>query len=274
MCKVLKRSSVLSVSLISFLLTVIPESVFSEITLLPEKYSLPTNTILVRILVCALVFVISTAAIAVFYALRRSVTIKGSTYSVVVEYGDLLRKKKCKKVIPFDECFITKVGEAPDEIKANSVCGQYLKNHPMTDEDITEMALKASLQPLPDSSRYDGRRKYQLGRVLVSDDYLLMAFAKLDKDGLGYMNREEYLTCLSTLWEEVDKYYGQTDVCIPILGSGRTRFQEKNPTQQELLDMIIQSYKLSHRKIKLPSKLHIVCRKQDGFSLNKIGTCL
>lgn len=92
----------------------------------------------------------------------------------------LLRKKKCKKVIPFDECFITKVGEAPDEIKANSVCGQYLKNHPMTDEDITEMALKASLQPLPDSSRYDGRRKYQLGRVLVSDDYLLMAFAKLD----------------------------------------------------------------------------------------------
>ena len=40
---------------------------------------------------------------------------------------------------------------------------------------------------------------------------------------------------------------------------------------QYLLDMIIASYKLSAHKIKLPYKLHIVCRKEDDFSLNKIG---
>jgi len=43
-------------------------------------------------------------------------------------------------------------------------------------------------------------------------------------------------------------------------------------TQQELLDMMIASYKLSAHKIKAPWKLRIICQKRDGFSLNKIGT--
>lgn len=69
----------------------------------------------------------------------------------------------------------------------------------------------------------------------------------------------------------IDKYYGQKDVCIPILGSGLTRINETTLTQQELLDIIISSYKLSPHKIKYPYKLYIVCKKNDDFSLNKIG---
>ena len=42
-------------------------------------------------------------------------------------------------------------------------------------------------------------------------------------------------------------------------------------TQQELLDIIIWSYKLNSHKIKSPYKLRIVCKKCDEFSLNKIG---
>ena len=85
------------------------------------------------------------------------------------------------------------------------------------------------------------------------------------------MTREEYLDCLSLLWKEIDKHYGQNDVCIPILGSGVTRIDGVSLSQQELLDMIIESYKLTTHKIKLPNKLYIVCKKQDDFSLNRIG---
>jgi hypothetical protein len=60
-------------------------------------------------------------------------------------------------------------------------------------------------------------------------------------------------------------------VCIPILGSGITRFEDKLLTQQELLDIILASYKLSSHKIKPPYQLHIVCKKGDDFSLNRIG---
>ena len=79
------------------------------------------------------------------------------------------------------------------------------------------------------------------------------------------------MECLSTLWDEIDKYYGQKDVCIPILGSGLTRINNQSFTQQQLLDILIMSYKLSTYKIKKPYKLRIICKKNDKFSLNKIG---
>lgn len=120
-------------------------------------------------------------------------------------------------------------------------------------------------------SKFQGKECYTSGKLIPRNDYLLLAFAKLDKYGLGRLTREEYLDCLAVLWEEIDKYYGQNDVCIPILGSGVTRMGEVSPTQQELLDMIIYSYKLCQHKLKNSYKLHIVCMKKENFSLNRIG---
>lgn len=34
---------------------------------------------------------------------------------------------------------------------------------------------------------------------------MLLSFAKLDKDGLGELTREEYLKSLSLLWQEINK---------------------------------------------------------------------
>lgn len=39
---------------------------------------------------------------------------------------------------------------------------------------------------------------------------------------------------------------------------------------QELLNIMIWSYKLSPHKIKAPYKLRVICKKSDGFSLNEI----
>lgn len=103
-----------------------------------------------------------------------------------------------------------------------------------------------------------------------------MAFVTLDKNGSGrFFTRDEYLKCLSILWKEIDIYYGQQDVCIPILGAGLTRFEGgvgASISQQELLNMIIWSYKLSSYKIKSPHKLRIICKKSKGFSIYKIDS--
>lgn len=96
-----------------------------------------------------------------------------------------------------------------------------------------------------------------------------MAFAKLDENGLGRMTYEQYLDCLDLLWQQIDKYHGTEDVYVPILGSKITRF-DKELTQQELLDVMIASYRLSPFKMKVPYSLHIVCMKRDGFSLNNV----
>ena len=175
-----------------------------------------------------------------------------------------------EKVINFDECFTTSVGNAPSNINPESICGQYLQKKPI--QDMQTLIDNAHLKPAKSKSKYQNKERYDSGKLVPSDDYLLMAFAKLDKDGLGrFFSYDEFLDCLNMLWKEIDKYYGQEDVCIPVLGSGVTRMDGSSLTQQELLDIIIGSYRLSAHKIKSPCQLHIVCKKRDDFSLNKIG---
>ena len=130
------------------------------------------------------------------------------------------------------------------------------------------------LKPIKKKSEYEQSPRYQLGSVVPNGDDLLAAFAPLDESGRGvFSSRDEYLACLSTLWKEIDKYYGQKDVCIPLLGSGLTRFDSASGASysaQELLDMIILSYKMSSNKIKSPYKLRIVCKRSDNLSLSKV----
>ena len=76
--------------------------------------------------------------------------------------------------------------------------------------------------------------------------------------------------CLSEMWKQIELHCSQTDVCVPILGSGLTLFEGESLSQQELLNIMIWSYKLSPHKIKAPYKLRIICKKSDGFSLNEI----
>ena len=200
-----------------------------------------------------------------------NITINNS--KVEIKYGDILKIKKCKKVINFDECFTTTVGESPSEIKPTSICGQYLLKNPNIDMD--RLIANAKLKPAKTNSKFQNKVRYDSGKLVPNGDDLLMAFAKLDEDGIGmFFSYQEFLDCLSILWEEIDKYYGQKDVCIPILGSGLTRINGQSPTQQELLDIIIMSYKLNIHKIKKPYKLRIICKKNDGFSLNNIGESL
>lgn len=148
-----------------------------------------------------------------------------------------------------------------------SICGQYLMAN--NSLDIQKLIDASALKP-KGKSKFENKNRYESGRVILQDQFLLLAFAKLDKVGKGILTREEYIDSLSLLWEEIDNYYGQQDVCIPILGSGTTRIGDNEITQQELLNIIIDSYKLSAHKIKKPYKLRIICKKADGFSINNV----
>ena len=101
-----------------------------------------------------------------------------------------------------------------------------------------------------------------------------MAFAKLDDKGKGlFLSRDEYLRCLDFLWRELENHYSEKDVCVPILGAGTTSFDGGSGasiSQQDLLDIMIWSYKLSSHKIKAPHRLRIICKKNRGFSINNI----
>ena len=272
MLEFLKKSSTWALSIITIVFTFIPETIFGKCQLLSNA-SAEVNVILNRILTFIFVLVLAIIINALYLCFRSSVRIKGKNYSIKIEYGDLFKMNVCKKVINFDECFTTIIGDSPSNVKPSSICGQYLKENPIQDMQI--LIDNTQLKPVKSKSKYQNKERYDSGKLVPNGDYLLMAFAKLDKDGLGrFFSRDEFLDCLSILWKEIDKYYGQKDVCIPVLGSGITRMDGASGaslTQQELLDIIIWSYRLSPYKIKSPYKLHIVCKRCDNFSLNKIG---
>ena len=173
-------------------------------------------------------------------------------------------------LVSFDECFTTKIGGAPHEIKATSICGQYLTKHP--DVDIQKLLSDAGLKPDEEKSKFNDLTKYKSGSIVPFGDDLLLAFAKLNENGRGYFpTREAYLNSLAVMWSEIHKYYQQKDVCIPVLGGGLTNIGETMLTHQELVDLIIESYKLFTYKIPNPQRLRIICSRKDDISLNKIG---
>ena len=230
------------------------------------------NIIISRFVCFLLVWIGTSLLYGAFLKFRRWTTIKGQNYSIKVEYGNILKKRKCKRVISFDECFTTQVGNATADINPNSICGQYLSLHPNL--DVQQLIETAQITPARSKSKYQHKTRYDSGTIVPNGDDLLMAFAKLDERGKGrFFSRDEYLKCLDLLWKELENYYSGKDVCVPILGDGTTAFDGgagASIPQQDLLDMMIWSYKLSSHKIKAPHKLHIVCKKKSGFSINNI----
>ena len=265
----LKSTFVLSFTLTTFILTFVPDSFFAQGVI---QVDLSNDTIVAcnkLLYLLSIAIVIGVCKLIYLKFLRKSVTINGNGYNIVVEYGDLFEKNECKKVIGFDECFTTNVGTAPADIKPNSICGQFLRKYPNV--DFTALVEQSNITPCRKHSAYNGFKCYPSGSIIPFNDYLLLAFAKLDKDGLGRMTRDEFLQCLDLMWREINKHYCNQSVAIPVLGSGITRLGDETLTHQQLLDMIIASYKLSAHKLKQPAELHIVCRKDCSISLNKIG---
>ena len=235
---------------------------------LPSYWNETINKILFLIIIGLFVYLV----MLVWKHFRRNITIKGHNYKVIVEYGDIFNMQNCKRVINFDECFSTEIGEAPHQIKPSSICGQFLQKN--SNIDVPILLSNSGLKPQRKLSDYGSKKCYESGSLIPYGEYLLMAFGKLNKDGRAVMTRKEYIDSLNTLWREIDKHYTQSDVAIPVLGAGITRFKGEMLTQQQLIDIIVSSYQISPYKIKKPNSLHVICKKRDDFSLNKVGETL
>lgn len=268
MFKFWKRCVTVALSITTGIFTFVPEAFFNR-GVLVMNISEQTAIMLNRLLTLGVVLFLTAVISAGWIRYRKHITIKGDCYSIRVEYGNLFELSDCKKVIAFDECFTTKIGDNPSDINSDSVCGQFLQRHPI--ENMQSLIDSIHLKPAKGKSKFQGKARYEPGRLVPFENYLLLSFAKLNSNGSGELTRDEFLECLSILWCEIETYYGQKDVALPILGSGVTRMGDDSLTQQKLLDIIIASYKLSSHKIKKPHQLHIVCKESDDFSLNKVG---
>lgn len=260
------KGSTYAYAIITGFFTILPETVFSMYKIF-DNLAVWVNIAINRLIVALIILICVNWMYKIEQNKRKSVTVAGDNYTVQIEYGNIFEKTDGKKVINFDECYTTKIGEAPSDIKPKSLCGQFLQKYPI--DDMQELIDKAKVKPARRKSLFQSLPCYEPGTIVPKGEFLLLAFAKLDKNGRAFLSYKEYLLCLDLLWQQIHCFYGTSDVYIPILGSLITNI-DTNPTQQELLDIMIKSYMLSPYKITKPYKLHIMCREREDFSLCNI----
>ena len=190
---------------------------------------------------------------------------------VEVKIGDIFYESDLK-VIAFNEYFDTIVDNRI--ISEKSLNGIYIKNIVNDVNELntlieTDEELKKKVIEINQSRIRGNQEKYKLGTIVEFRDYLLMAFSKFDNSNRAYLYMQDYIDCLINFWDEIDKIYADRSISIPLLGSGITRFKEyEKMSHQELLELLIWSFKVSRVKFNYPSKVTIVIHESQKDKIN------
>lgn len=138
MKEIFKKCATCAFAITSALFTFVPESFFRIVRWIPAQAvqkkmiesgitEIEIDIVISRLLCFAAIWVVTAIGYCIYKAMRRSVKIKGDNYTIEIKYGDIFKEKNCKTVINFDECYTTKIGNKPCEIKAGSICGNIFK---------------------------------------------------------------------------------------------------------------------------------------------------
>ena len=72
-----------------------------------------------------------------------------------------------------------------------------------------------------------------------------------------------------TFWDRINRIYAQESVVVPVFGSGITRIKEhKNISDEDLLKIMLWTFKLSEYRFKYPAKLTIVIHEDKIKTVN------
>ena len=205
--------------------------------------------------------------------MRQDIVLRIHSTEIMVRFGDIFAENEGLKVIGFNEFFDTTVDN--HLISEKSLNGQYIKREYGKDiVELDEIILqndhlqRVSLGEV--SNKFYGKViKYPLGTVCEARGYLLVALTHFDENNKAYLYIEDYISALLNFWNEVDRIYAGRIIKLPLLGSGITRFKKyEHITDQELLEIIIWTFKVSQIKLVHPSRVEIILYKQKNESIN------
>ena len=199
-----------------------------------------------------------------------NIDIDGS--NVNIKCGDLFLENGLK-TIPFNEYFDTVVD---DKIISNkSLNGIFINNffinkvHEL-DNFIVENSDNSDIIDNHYSRPQGGKKvKFKLSTIFVYDDFIITAFSKFDEYNRATLTMPEYIEFLINFWDRVNRIYAQKNVSVPIFGSGITRIKEhKNIGDEDLLKIMLWTFRLSEMKFKYPAKLTIVIHEDKINQIN------
>lgn len=188
--------------------------------------------------------------------------LKVNRNTVVVKFGDIFQESDCLKVIPANEYFDTIVDDRI--IASASLHGQYIERYAKTSPEELRRLIDADIDLKQNISFIDQQRAvgaktaYKLGTIFKHNDYLLLAFTKFDKNNRAYLDNKLLWESLINMWQSIDTIHSGKSICLPLLGSGLARLVNMNLTEQQLLELLIVSLRLSGVRFNWNVKVTIV----------------
>lgn len=231
-------------------------TVFSiAIIYIPAKCQLAALWTLLSLLVLSYVGVVICANF------KKQVTIRIRNTKIVIKQGDLFTEEG-QKVIPMNEFFDVDIESGV--VDPESLHGQYIRNHahkaPQELYDDIIKGLQCKNPVAVDQKReHGGQIKYGLGTIY--DDkkwYYLLAYSKFDKDNRAYLTNEDIARCYTNMWNEIDIIRGSQSIAVPVFGAGGIVRFSKEYTPQQLIELILWSFRISGIQLSRRATLSVV----------------
>lgn len=208
---------------------------------------------------------------------KTNISLKVQGTNVEVRFGDIF-KADGLKVIPFNEYYDTIVDDKI--ISSNSLHGQYIRKHAgVTAGELRELfdndpGLRNHIAGVDMQRSCGSQTAYELGTIYKHNDYLLLAFTKFDSSNRAYLDNKLLWNCLINMWKNIDVVHNGQSIYLPLLGTGITRLKEMNLNEQQLLELLLVSLRLSGVKFNWNVKVTIIVYSgnQDMIDLHSLST--
>jgi hypothetical protein len=207
-----------------------------------------------------------------YYNRLKSIKLSIDNSDIIIKEGDIFNQEGLK-TIGFNEYFDTIVDDKI--IAKNSLNGKFINKYfsdaNLLNDYIQSYDFKESCLNGENEKRLVGNKfKFNLGTICVyNDEYLLTAFSYFDENNRAYLSMTDYLTFLLNFWDSVNVVYAQRCVSVPIFGSGITRIKGHSYiSDEDLLKIMIWTFKISEMKFKHPANLTIIISKDKIDRIN------
>jgi hypothetical protein len=158
-------------------------------------------------------------------------------------------------------------------IAENSLHGQFIRKYEDKGEDIYShiiSTLKSRGINGIVMKREQGKQiKFRLGTICEYDDIFMLAYTSFDKDNRANLYGDNFPKCYSNMWNEIDIHNNGESVSMPVLGTGKTRF-DKDYKPQELLEIMLITFRMSGVNLERRATLNIVIHKSLAKDINFI----
>lgn len=207
-----------------------------------------------------LILIISFIVIVVCQSKSKEVNLIINNTKVNIKFADIFSQPGIK-VIAFNEYFDTLVDNVV--INHTSLNGQVIDKG-LIDAKVFDASVLSNIdlkKGKENKSRKSGKKqRYEIGQIhKYNDEYFALAFTKFNEKNEAHLSSNEYSGCLLEMWRQLNTYYSQSIINIPLLGDGITRILDNTSiTKQELLEIMLETLKISKMTFKEPSEVNIV----------------